>query len=193
MGVGAVSGGRRAVFLDRDGVVNRSVVREGKPYPPASVAELEIMPEAREALGELKANGFLLVVVTNQPEVARGTQRREIVETIHAELKLTMPLDDFFVCYHDSGDGCNCRKPLPGLLLQAAAQHSIDLASSFLIGDRWRDVDAGWNAGCRTVLIDYAYQEREPSHPPAARVSTLRAAVDWILQQSSRADAGGFS
>jgi D-glycero-D-manno-heptose 1,7-bisphosphate phosphatase len=184
MGVGAVRGGRRAVFLDRDGVVNRSVVREGKPYPPASVAELEIMPEVREALSELKASGFLLVVVTNQPEVARGTQRRETVETIHAELKLTMPLDDFFVCYHDSGDGCDCRKPLPGLLLQAAAQHSIDLASSFLIGDRWRDVDAGWNAGCRTVLIDYAYQEQEPSHPPTARVSSVRAAVDWILKQS---------
>ncbi len=95
-----------------------------------------------------------------------------------------MPLDDFFVCYHDSGDNCACRKPLPGLLLQAAARYSVNLSSSFLIGDRWRDVDAGWNAGCKTVLIDYGYPEQEPLHPPAVRVFSLRAGADWILQQA---------
>jgi D-glycero-D-manno-heptose 1,7-bisphosphate phosphatase len=184
MGVGAVDRACSAVFLDRDGVLNYPVIREGKSYPPPSVAELAIVPEAREALSDLKARGFLLVVVTNQPDVARGTQQRATVEAIHAELKSAMPLDDFFVCYHDSGDDCDCRKPLPGLLLQAAGRYSIDLASSFLIGDRWRDVEAGWSAGCRTVLIDYGYREKEPSHPPNARVSSLRAAVDWILEQS---------
>lgn len=183
MGVGEVKRECRAVFLDRDGVVNRPLVRHGKPYPPASLAELEIMPGTREALRDLKASGFLLLVVTNQPDVARGTQQRSVVEAMHAELKSAMPLDDFFVCYHDSDDGCSCRKPLPGLLLQAAGQHSVDLASSFLIGDRWRDVEAGWSAGCKTVLIDYGYEEPEPRHAPTVRVSSLRAAVAWILQQ----------
>jgi D-glycero-D-manno-heptose 1,7-bisphosphate phosphatase len=176
------SGPRRAVFLDRDGVVNRSVMRNGKPYPPASLTELEIMPDAPEALADLKTRGFLLVIATNQPDVGRGTQQRTTVEAINAALRSTLPLDDFFVCYHDSVDDCDCRKPLPGLLLQAAAKHSIDLSSSFMIGDRWRDIEAGSSAGCRTILIDYGYSEQNPRHPPNAQVSSLRAAVDWILE-----------
>jgi D-glycero-D-manno-heptose 1,7-bisphosphate phosphatase len=174
---------RRAVFLDRDGVLNRAVVRDGKPYPAASAAQLQIPPETRQCLEELKRHGFLLLVVTNQPDVARGTQSRRSVEEIHAALAAALPLDGFFVCYHDDVDACTCRKPLPGLLLDAAGQHAVDLASSFLIGDRWRDIEAGAAAGCRTVLIDYGYGERRPKVPPDARVSSLAAAVAWIAGQ----------
>ncbi|MEO7145005.1 MAG: HAD-IIIA family hydrolase, partial [Bryobacteraceae bacterium] len=113
----------KAVFLDRDGVLNRAVLRDGKPYPPASVDELEILPDAAEALGRLKQAGFLLLVVTNQPDVARGAQTRAAVEAMHAALARALPIDGFFVCYHDDADGCDCRKPRPGLLLQAAAAH----------------------------------------------------------------------
>jgi D-glycero-D-manno-heptose 1,7-bisphosphate phosphatase len=172
----------RAVFLDRDGVVTRALVRDGKPYAPATLAAMEIEPEAPAALARLKTAGFLLIVVTNQPDVARGTARREEVEAMHAVLRATLPLDACCVCYHDDGDACICRKPLPGLVIQAAAEYAIDLARSFLVGDRWRDIDAGAVAGCRTILIDRGYGERAPAHTPDARVDSLTKAVDWITR-----------
>ena len=174
-------GGRSAVFLDRDGVLNRAIVREGKPYPPASLAELEILPGAVEACAALREAGFLLIAVTNQPDVARGTQRREIVEAIHQVLRTHLPLDDIRVCYHDDVDHCPCRKPKPGLLLEAARDWDIDLSASFMVGDRWKDIEAGRRAGCKTVFVDYDYVEREPDNPDH-RANSLIEAVDWILQ-----------
>jgi D-glycero-D-manno-heptose 1,7-bisphosphate phosphatase len=172
----------RAVFLDRDGVLNRAVIRAGKPHPPASSAELEIFPEAAPLLRRLKDLGLLLLVVTNQPDVGRGRQTRERVEEIHALLQSCLPIDDIFVCYHANDEDCICRKPKPGLLLQAARKYSIDLASSFLVGDRWRDVDAGCAAGCTAVWIDYGYDEPTPS-APHVRVNSLGEAVEWIVRQ----------
>ena len=173
--------GARAVFLDRDGVLNRAFVREGKPYPPAAVGEMEIVPGARECLLELKRLGFLLIVVTNQPDVARGRQTREAVEQMHRRLLENLSLDDILTCYHDDGDGCLCRKPRPGLLIEAARKHGLELKESFLIGDRWRDMDAGRAAGSKTILIDYRYRERGPSEEPDARVYSLEEAVAWIV------------
>jgi len=185
-----VSGGpRRAAFLDRDGVLNRAIVRNGKPYPPATLAELQILPDAPSALQTLKAAGLLLVGVTNQPDVARGTQRRDVVESINAALLAALPLDDMLVCYHDDRDGCDCRKPRPGLLIQSAAKHGIDLSSSFMIGDRWRDVEAGRNAGCSAILIEYGYTETGPSGcRPDRTVGSLGEAAAWILNETG---AGG--
>ena len=176
----------RAVFLDRDGVLNEALVRDGRPYPPASVEELRIFPEAAAALRGLKGAGFLLIVVTNQPDVARGTQSRATAEALNATLRAALAVDDVLVCWHDDADGCECRKPKPGLLLDAAARYAIDLRGSFLVGDRWRDIDAGAAAGCRTVLIDRGYRERAPGHAPDFRAASLGAAVDWILGQGSR-------
>ncbi|MBX9810879.1 MAG: HAD family hydrolase [Burkholderiales bacterium] len=171
---------RRAVFLDRDGVINRAVVRKGKPYPPAGLEELEILPGVGEALARLKAAGFVLVVVSNQPDVARGTTARDAVETINAKLAESLPVNDFRVCYHDSSDSCDCRKPKPGMLLAAARDHGIDLSSSFMVGDRWRDVEAGRRAGCRTLFIDYAYDEQQPEACDY-RVKSLADAAEIIL------------
>ena len=175
--------GKRAVFLDRDGVINQASVRDGKPYPPSGVGELKMVAGAAEALRDLKRAGFLLIVVTNQPDIARGTQSRVAVDTIHQALRGTLPLDDFFVCPHDDGDHCDCRKPLPGLLLRAAENYGIDLSHSFMIGDRWRDVDAGASAGCATVLVDYGYREKHPAAEPSIIVDSIRAAADWILSR----------
>ena len=172
---------RRAVFLDRDGVINRAVLREGKPYPPSSLAELEILPDVPEALARLHATGFRLIVVTNQPDVARGTQAREVVEAMHATLLAHgLPIDSFQVCYHDDAHDCTCRKPSPGLLLAAAWEENLDLATSFIVGDRWRDIEAGRRAGCTTVFINYHYAEGKPS-PADACVRSLTEAADWIL------------
>jgi D-glycero-D-manno-heptose 1,7-bisphosphate phosphatase len=173
--------GKRAVFLDRDGVINQAILRDGKPYPPSGVEELKIVEGVTEALRDLKQAGFLLIVVTNQPDIARGTQGTAAVETIHQALRETLPLDDFFVCAHDDSDHCDCRKPLPGLLLRAAAKYGIDMSRSFMIGDRWRDVDAGASAGCATVWIDYGYSEKLAAAEPSAKVDSIRAAADWIL------------
>ena len=131
---------RRAVFLDRDGVINRAVVRDGKPYPPATIQELEILPGVSESLNKLHAANYLLVVVTNQPDVARGTAKKEEIEAMNQSLSSQLPLDDFRTCYHDSNDGCPCRKPLPGSILNAAKELEIDLSQCFLVGDRWRDI-----------------------------------------------------
>jgi D-glycero-D-manno-heptose 1,7-bisphosphate phosphatase len=174
---------RQAVFLDRDGVLNAPIVRGEKPYPPASLEELQILPGTGESLARLKEKGFALIAITNQPDVSRGSTNRALVEQIHRRLSDSLPLDDVFVCYHDDRDQCNCRKPLPGLILQAAAKHGISLHESYMIGDRWRDVDAGSAAGCKTVLIDYGYAERPPSRSPDASVQSLCEAVNWILLQ----------
>jgi D-glycero-D-manno-heptose 1,7-bisphosphate phosphatase len=176
---------RRAVFLDRDGVLNRAIVRDGRPYPPATAEALEILPGAAEAVVRLRDAGFLLIVATNQPDVARGTQRREVVEAMNSRLSAAMPLDEFRVCYED-GDACPRRKPNPGLLLEAAEVHAIDLPASFMVGDRWRDVEAGRRAGCRTLFIDLGYAERRPEPPADHTTADLPTAVDWILTQSSR-------
>jgi D-glycero-D-manno-heptose 1,7-bisphosphate phosphatase len=170
-----------AIFLDRDGVLNRAVVRDGRPYPPHGIEDLEIFPGVRDALLRLKAAGFSLVVVTNQPDVARGRQSRETVEALHAYLASELPLDEIRVCYHDDVDACGCRKPKPGLLTQTPV---YPLDRSIMVGDRWRDVEAGRRAGCRAViLIDRGYDEERTAEPDV-RVSSLTEAVDWILADS---------
>ncbi|MBT3765037.1 MAG: HAD family hydrolase [Rhodospirillaceae bacterium] len=175
---------KQAVFLDRDGVLNRSLVRDGKPYPPNSLDELEILPGVEDACGSLKNARFILVCVTNQPDLARGTQSLEVVEEINQTLKEKLGLDDVRVCPHDGADGCDCRKPKPGHLLDAARDFDIDLTSSIMVGDRWRDIEAGQNAGCRTVFIDYGYDEQQPIDPDHV-CSDLQGAVSWILENTN--------
>jgi D-glycero-D-manno-heptose 1,7-bisphosphate phosphatase len=182
MGIGTL---KPAVFLDRDGVLNEAVVRDGKPYPPGSAAEVRIVPGAPAALARLKALGLTLIVVTNQPDVSRGTQTAGAVEEIHTRLRRELPVDDFFSCFHDDRDGCDCRKPKPGLLRLGAERHGIDPARSFMVGDRWRDIDAGKAAGCRTVWIDRGYRERGPSEEPDVRVASIDEAAEWIAKQLS--------
>jgi len=178
-----IAGRRRAVFLDRDGVLNDAVVRNGKPYPPRS-DQFQVAAGAAEALERLKKAGFVLVVVTNQPDVARGNETQKGVETIERRLRAELPLDDVWTCFHDDSDGCDCRKPRPGMIMRAAERHGIDRSRSYMVGDRWRDIDAGTSAGCKTVWIDRAYAERAPAASPNARVASLQEAVDWILKDA---------
>ena len=174
----------KAVFLDRDGVINRALVCDGRSFPPPSLDELEILPDVPESLHLLKENGFLLIVVTNQPDVARGKQKRESVEEMHSFLKNQLPLDDIFVCWHGQDGECECRKPLPGMLIQAAEKYGIDFQQSYLIGDRWKDIDAGKTAGCETIFLDYHYNELLRSKPDFTATST-RKASEWIVSQNT--------
>jgi len=167
-----------AVFLDRDGVINRAVIRDGRPFPPSSVSELEVLPGVHAALDELKAAGLALVVVTNQPDVARRIQRREVVESINAALAATLPIDEFRVCYHDDSDRCACRKPEPGLLMQPPPH---DLTRSVMVGDRWRDIEAGRRAGVRATVLITSGHDEPCNVEPDFKVESLQHAVPWIL------------
>ena len=171
----------RAVFLDRDGVLNANIERDGKPVAPTTVEEFRIFPDTAAAVRRLKDAGFLLVVVTNQPDVGTGRTPRATMEAMHAKIRALMPIDDFEICFHTDADGCDCRKPKPGLILKAAAKHGIDLPASVMIGDRWRDVLAGQSAGCgMTIRVDHGLADDRPSTPDRT-VKSLSEAAHYIL------------
>jgi D-glycero-D-manno-heptose 1,7-bisphosphate phosphatase len=180
---------QRVVFLDRDGVLNKAFPEGGTTRPPMSVAELQLLPGVREALARLRDAGFDLVVVTNQPDVARGKQTRAAVEEINAKLSAELPILDVFACYHDGPDKCSCRKPKPGLLLAAAEKWNLDLPGAFLIGDRWSDIVAAHAAGCRAVLIDTPFSNAERCAPDHV-APDVTGAVDWILETAQREARG---
>jgi D-glycero-D-manno-heptose 1,7-bisphosphate phosphatase len=173
----------RAAFLDRDGVLNEVTVRDGRPYSPDSFTDLVIVPDAADALALLRSHGFRLIMVTNQPDIARGRISREEVARMHRYLCSRLPIDAVEVCEHDDGDNCDCRKPKPGMLIRAAARDGITLSESFMIGDRWRDVEAGRRAGCRAILIGDGYANELKASPDIA-VASLTDAANWILAQS---------
>lgn len=177
------------VFLDRDGIINRAVMRGGKPHPPASVDELEIIPAAVRSLRTLAEAGYLLLGVTNQPDVARGVQTREAVEAIHAYILRELPVREIFACYHDDEDDCACRKPKPGLILQAAEKYDSDLSASWMVGDRWRDVLAGRAAGLKTVFVDYKYGESYRGAPADFIIEDVSALAEVILRADEKRKA----
>ncbi len=170
---------RKAVFLDRDGVINQTVFRRGAPRAPQDLSEWVYLDGVQETLGALAARGYLLLVCTNQPDVARGWQTREQVDAFHQMIERELPISRVYACFHDGDDACECRKPKPGLLLQGAADFGIDLARSFMIGDRGSDVAAGRAAGCRTIHLKHP---SEPSlvAPPDPEIRELRQLLDLI-------------
>lgn len=177
---------RPAVFLDRDGTLNAPIIRDGKPYPPATVAEFRLLDGVASGCAQLKAAGFALVVATNQPDVGRGTQSQAVVEAMHAHLLRLVPQIDLIqVCYHggtDHGQPCDCRKPKPAMLLDAARRLGLDQERSWMIGDRWRDIDCGHAAGCRTIFLDWGYFEQLRARPNFT-VKSFPEAVGIILAQ----------
>ncbi len=177
----------RAVFLDRDGVINKPVIIEKHPYPPRRVEEFELLPGVIEACARLKEAGFLLIVATNQPDVGRGLLSQAIVEGMHAKLASLIPVDRIEVCYaagSAAGQPSDFRKPAPGMILRAAHALGVTLQESWMVGDRWRDIDCGRSARCRTVFIDHGYAEKLRT-PPDFTVKSLPEAADLILKQTA--------
>ncbi len=176
---------RPAVFLDRDGTLNAAIVRDGRPFPPANTEEFILLPGVVDGCNRLRDAGFALVVVTNQPDVGRGTQSREAVDEIHQLMLRLLPIDGLEVCF-DPGKGelSEFRKPRPGMLFRAAEKMGLDLSRSWIVGDRWRDVDCGVNAGVRTVFVDWGYNEELRSQPDFT-VRDFSTAVQTILDQSN--------
>lgn len=180
--------GRIAVFLDRDGVLNEALVRGGRPYPPASVDEVVLRPGVRRACRALSDAGALLVMVTNQPDLARGTATRAEVDAINDYLTAELGLDAVRMCAHDDADGCACRKPRPGLILEAADELDVDLGRSLMVGDRWRDIEAGTRAGVTTVWVRNDYDERRPEVPDHV-VDGLSDVVPLVTRSSMPREA----
>ncbi len=175
-----MSVGRRAVFLDRDGVLVEEIVRGGRAYAPLRLEDFRVVPQAGRQVERLRAAGLTCIVVTNQPDLARGALHPHALEQMHAHLRTEVHVSDIYVCPHASTDGCACHKPKPGLLRAAARKHDIDLAQSFLIGDRWRDIGAGRAAGCFSIVLDRSYSGCDAAD---ARVGDLGEAVDVILSR----------
>lgn len=180
---------KAGVFLDRDGVLNVSEVRNGKPYAPRSVAAFRLYDEAAPSLERLRAAGFTLIVVTNQPDIGNNLVDPAEVEAMNALLRQALPVDEVVVCPHAQSAGCDCRKPKPGMLLDAAGRHGINLAASFMVGDRAGDIGAGHAAGCRAIFINRGYSENAPSSPDA-EVASLAEAVEKILEFSRNSLCG---
>jgi len=168
----------RAVFLDRDGVLVREIVRDGQAFAPLRLEDFLILDEAPSLVNRLRLAGLCCVVFTNQPEVARDLLPLETLDEMHRRLRQATGVDDILVCPHVEGDGCACRKPKPGMLLAAAGRFDIELDQSFVVGDRWRDIDAGRAVGCYSILIERSYSNCSSAD---ARVSGLAGAVDLIL------------
>ena len=169
---------KRAVFLDRDGVLNPMVERNGRWGAPLTLDAFAPYPWAAESVARLKAAGLLCLVATNQPEIATGELDPGVLEAMHRRLAREVAVDGVYVCPHRDADGCACRKPGPGLLEQAAREWGIELAGSFLVGDRGRDVEAAHAVGCAAILVDGP----EPgTAQPDHRVRDLREAAAMIL------------
>lgn len=173
----------KAVFLDRDGVINKAIVKDGKPFSPLIVEDLKVDFEVKFALDELRNAGFLLVVITNQPEIARGNLTFEVLDLIHDNICKSVGHLEFYVCPHDNQDLCKCRKPSTGLLDSAAINLRIDLIKSYLIGDRWNDIAAGQRAGCKVYWINRNYDEKQPTGE-FITVNSLSEAVSLILSEN---------
>jgi D-glycero-D-manno-heptose 1,7-bisphosphate phosphatase len=176
----------RAVFLDRDGVLNEAIVKGGQSFAPRSFGEFRIFPGAGDAVRKAKELGFIVIVFTNQPDVPRGIMKREEVERMNLVLKEQMPIDEICVCFHDDKDNCGCRKPKPGMLTEAARKWDIDLGLSFVIGDTWRDMGAGRSAGCRTLLLRREYNAKSDTGCDFT-VDSLDAAVELIKREAGKA------
>lgn len=173
----------KAVFLDRDGVINRAFIRDGRSYSPASLEEFTILPGVPEAIAALRRAGYRILVVTNQPDVGKGVLRLEVVEAMHQRLRRLVPLDDIIVCYHTDADRCACRKPQPGMLLDAARMWRLTLSQCVMVGDRWRDIEAGKAAGCRTILVRGDDDAEPPVKAADAIVASLPEASALILSE----------
>jgi D-glycero-D-manno-heptose 1,7-bisphosphate phosphatase len=178
----------RAVFLDRDGVINRALVRDRRPYAPRHLNEFRLLPGVAQAVTQLKSAGFLIIVVTNQPDVGHGLTTPQTLAAMHARLGERLPVDAILVCPHRRDAGCACRKPKPGMIHQAESDWGIDVKRSYLVGDRSTDILAGRAAGLYTIFLDRGYAE-PLLEPPDARVGSLRQAVRKILSRETSTEA----
>ena len=176
-----------AVFLDRDGVLNRGYVRDGKSYAPRNIKDFRLLPYAIPSVKKLREAGYLVIVVTNQPDINNGLIARETVNEMHIQLKSKTLVNDILLCPHSREENCDCRKPKAGMLIEAAKKYNINLKKSFMIGDRASDIAAGLEAGCRTIFINRKYNETAPVTQEITFLS-IKSATNYIIKQNKSND-----
>ena len=174
----------KAIFLDRDGVINRGFVREGKSYAPLKIEDFKLLPYVKESIEKLINNGFLIIVVTNQPDISDGLLSQEVLDLMHNKLKEKLAVTDIFFCPHSKNENCECRKPKSGMIIAAAKKYKINFPKSFLVGDRASDIEAGRRVGCRLIFINRNYQEPKPISQEKT-VNNLRTATNYILKNKN--------
>ena len=152
----------KAFFFDRDGILNKSIIKNHKPYSPRFPKELILNRELLSFIKKLKNKGFLIFVVSNQPDIKKGKLSKYSLKIINSIIKKYFLIDEIYICSHEKNDNCKCRKPKPGMLIEASKKWNVDLKKSFLIGDRWKDITAGTIMNCTTIFIDYNYRESKP-------------------------------
>lgn len=177
-----------AVFLDRDGVLSKGYVRDGKSYAPRKIVDFKLLPYAITSVEKLRKIGFLVIVVTNQPDINNGLVTIEAVNTMHSILRKKTKIIDIFLCPHSKNEHCSCRKPKPGMLIEAAQKYNINLSKSFMVGDRASDIEAGLAAGCRTIFINRNYKEPIPVNQEKT-VHSINSASNYIIKQKSQTNA----
>ncbi len=172
---------RKAIFLDRDGIINNVILKNEKPFSPRSFKEFDLREGIRDVLDSFKKLGFINIIVSNQPDIARGLLERQDLDEMSRVIRENLPVDDIYVCTHDNDDNCHCRKPKPGMLTDAVEKWEIDISKSFLIGDNWKDIDAGKNAGCTTILLDYPYNKKISAD---FRIENFESAIKIVKNKS---------
>ena len=172
----------KAIFLDRDGVINEVIYHKGinKPSSPWKIDEFKFINGIEETLHRFKEKNYKLFIITNQPDIARQNIEKGVTEQINKKIFEKLPIDDIQICPHDDSDKCCCRKPKPGMIMDLAYHYDIDLDKSFLIGDGWKDMNAGSQAGCKTILIQKSYNKEVEAD---FKVLDLNTAGDIILNE----------
>lgn len=171
----------KAVFLDRDGVVNRPIIRKRKPYAPRALFQFKIYKDVKLSITKLIENNFLIIIVTNQPDIGNGLMKKKELDLIHKKLRSHIHIDEIYSCTHSQKEKCKCRKPSPFFLLKAKRKYNIDLFKSYFIGDRYTDMLTAKNANCRPVFIDRNYFET-PFMDYVHYVKGIKQAINYILK-----------
>jgi len=172
----------KAVFLDRDGVINKPIIIDGKSYAPRLLKDFKIFPKVKSDVKKLKDKGFKVLVITNQPDIGNKLLKKSTLKEMHSILKAKVPLDKIYFCPHTRNDRCKCRKPKPGMIIKASNELKIDLKESYVVGDRKIDIDAGIKAGCKTIFVNNNYYEKKPTKQKK-NVKSLHDAVKYILKK----------
>jgi len=174
----------RAVFLDRDGVINKAITIDGKGYAPRLLKDFKIFPKVKNDVIKLKKRGFKVFVITNQPDIGNKLIKKKTLNEMHSFLKAKVPIDKIYFCPHTKNDRCKCRKPKPGMIIKASNESKIYLKESYVVGDRKIDIDAGLKAGCKTIFVNNNYYEKKPTKQEKT-VKSLHAAVKYILKMNN--------
>ena len=172
----------KALFLDRDGIINRSFKnKKGKPKAPTLFKDFIFLPFLKNYLNEIKKLNFNIIIITNQPDISYGVLKEAELYKMHSKIYSSLPVTNIYVCKHSKEDNCKCRKPKTGLFRQALKKYNLNLKNSYAIGDRWSDIVASYKCGIKSIYVDRNYNEPKPTKQIFTTKSTKKA-LEYIIK-----------